>query len=237
MLLDLLKTDDWISYNKKIAHILGLHEAIYINQVINIMGKAIVKDKIFDEGYVKLNREYIFEQTTLTLEEQLRIDDKLSDINLLLRNFENPDLVKIDIELLASINTEDDLNVVNDISKKVSAKKGKIDRATKGHYIGEKLKSFVDTGNDELNNAIKLWIDSIITNKGYLTKEIVTKFENDLNSVTMGNLNQALDIVNVATVYNYREVSWAVNMYDREKSMMKNKVVKEHSENLSQKKF
>ena len=46
MLLDLLSTDNLVNYNVKIAQIMGLHTAIYINELINISNKAIKKKKL-----------------------------------------------------------------------------------------------------------------------------------------------------------------------------------------------
>ena len=40
MLIDLLSTDNLANYNIKIAQVMGLHSAIYINELINISNKA-----------------------------------------------------------------------------------------------------------------------------------------------------------------------------------------------------
>ena len=114
MLLDLLRTDEYVSFNKKLAHIIGLESAIYINQVINIMGKAIKKDKLVDGGYIIIDRKYIYDQTTLDEDKQLKLEEKLIKLKLIVRDVENPNQIKVDIQLLADITTNDNVKINND---------------------------------------------------------------------------------------------------------------------------
>lgn len=235
MILDLLRTDNYASYNIKLSHILGLKESVYINQIINIMGKAIKKDKIIDDGFVKLDRTYIFNQTTINLEEQLKIDEQLLRIGLLVRNFDNPDLLKIDTEMLASITSCDDITKLEKLSKKVG-KSTKINKETKDYYNIEKLKSYINCDNSSLVESLGGWIESIIKEKkSYLNFPIIQKFQKDLFNYSKGNLDVALDVVNLATLYGYRECSWAIALYEKNRINSKASSVKEtaSSERLS----
>ena len=74
MILDLLSTDMYISFNIKLAHRIGLQAAIYLGELLNINKKAIQKEKIIDGNFFKLNRDYIEQRTTLQKQEQKELD-------------------------------------------------------------------------------------------------------------------------------------------------------------------
>lgn len=231
MILDLLRTDNYASYNIKLSHILGLEEAIYVNQIINIMGKAIKKDKIIDEGFVKLDRSYIFNQTTLNVEQQLKIDEKLLRIGLMVRDFDNPDLLKIDTEMLASITSCDDIKKLDKISDNMG-KSVKVNKSAKDYYTVEKLKAGIKCDNEDLTDALGGWIDSLIRDKKtYLNFPLIQKFQTDLFNYTKGNLEVALEVVNLATLYGYRDCQWAINVYEKNKINGKSNTPKEVSSN------
>ena len=40
MLIDLIRTDNYVSFNVQLAHIVGLHAAIYLSELLNINSKA-----------------------------------------------------------------------------------------------------------------------------------------------------------------------------------------------------
>ena len=69
MLIDLLSTDNLANYNVKIAQVMGLHSAIYINELINISNKATQKNKLVSDKYFILDRKYITKRTNLSVEE------------------------------------------------------------------------------------------------------------------------------------------------------------------------
>ena len=46
MLIDLINTSNYVSYNIKLAQLLGLKEAIYLSELLNINDKAIRKNEI-----------------------------------------------------------------------------------------------------------------------------------------------------------------------------------------------
>ena len=238
MLLDLISTDNYVSFNKKLAHVIGLNESIYVNQLVNIMGKATKKDKLSIDGYVTLDREYIYSQTTLDLNTQLAIDKKLESINLLLRDIIDPDLVKIDTQLLASIINEDDVKTLSDISK-ATKKDKKVDKETKNHYIIQKLCESLHTQNQELDIALKGWLEGCFAKGGYLNAQLVEKFQKDLYNYSKGKLSVAKEIIELATLYGYRECAWAIKIYEQNQINRKNGEVKEAAtvETLSSKSF
>ena len=73
MLIELLSTSNYVSYNTKLAQLLGLHASIYLSELMSINDKAIRKDKTSESSFV-LDREYMTKRTTFDIEEQLEIE-------------------------------------------------------------------------------------------------------------------------------------------------------------------
>lgn len=236
MLLDLFSTDNYASFNKKLAHIIGLDESIYVNQLLNIIVKATKKKKVYD-GYINVDRKYIYNQTTLDIESQMKIDSKLNELNILERNFDDPDLIKLDIELLASITSNDDIELINDIKKKMKKDK-RLEKEIKEASIIKSMSSAIKCQNQVLYEALVEWIRVIISDKkSFLTKALVQEFEVKLFNYVKGDLNKALEIVNIATLNGYKDIAWSIKKYEQE--LKDNKKLQQTStyENLSQKTF
>ena len=86
MILDLLSSDMYVSYNVQIANKIGLEEAIYISELININRKAIQKNKI-EDGYFNIDRKYITNRTTFKLEKQIEFME-MNDIAFSFSSYE-----------------------------------------------------------------------------------------------------------------------------------------------------
>ena len=80
MLINFLSTDNYNSFNIELAHLIGLQEAIYLNELININQKAVRKNKI-EDNYFLVDRKYIESRTTLNIDEQREIDQALQTCN------------------------------------------------------------------------------------------------------------------------------------------------------------
>ena len=77
MLLDLLAQDNFINVNINLIKSLGLNTAIYVAELLNIYRKAVTKNKLVDDMYSKVSRDYITDKTSLLNEEQLICDANL----------------------------------------------------------------------------------------------------------------------------------------------------------------
>ena len=77
MYLDLLSQSNYLSYNIPIANLFGLQMSVYISEVISILEKATRK-KVLVDGYVFLDREYISSRTTISIDDQLDFDSRLT---------------------------------------------------------------------------------------------------------------------------------------------------------------
>ena len=76
MLIELLSMSNYVNFNVKLAHILGLNTAIYLSQIMDINEKAIRKDKV-DKNFFTIDRNYITSRTTIAEKEQKEIENNL----------------------------------------------------------------------------------------------------------------------------------------------------------------
>ena len=209
MLFDLLATDMYSSYNVKLAKIIGLIPSIYVSELININRKAIEKNKLKDDQYFKINRDYIETRTTLTKNDQKEIDIKLKDINLITIG-ESSDLLKVNMDTLTSLILGEQ-KIVSEITQTV--KKG---RVSKQEMVLRALRSNIETTNPELKQAYEDWIDAVCAKNGWMTKNHVIEAQKVLDNYNKDkDLDLALEIIKIATLGGYREMSWAVENFEK----------------------
>lgn len=222
MLIDVLNSYNYISFNIDAASILGLNAAVYCAEVLNIYKKASIKKKLIDGDYFKLDRGYISNRTSLTIEDQLKVEANLSKIGLITKQVDNPDNIKIDVELYASIISSEDKKLIKDISSKVKIKDPKGVKMTQRHMIQEALKKGIVCSNDELLSALKDWVDAIFTNpNNYLSKKTIEMFQNTLSDYTKGDLDLALRLVKIATIQGWKDCEWAIKSYEQDQEYTK----------------
>lgn len=215
MLTELFSTNNYVSFNIKVAEVLGLHTAIYVSELININNKALHKNKINEAGYFKVDRKYITSRTTLQSDEQKQIEDKLVEIQILQIDPNDRDAFKIDINNLANIAISDDVKFLKDVSK-ITANVKQPKKTKRQSYI-EVLKDCAAHENAELNQAYMDWVDGVYANpKGFLSPKSVKVFKETVDNFAQGNLDLALKIIDIATVNGYRDATWAINVFNRD---------------------
>lgn len=215
MLTELFSTNNYVSFNIKVAEVLGLHTAIYVSELININNKAIHKNKVDESGYFKIDRKYITSRTTLLQDEQKQIEDKLSEIQVLEINPNDRDTFKININNLANIAVSDDVKFLKDVSK-ITATAKPAKKNKRQSYI-DMLKDCAAHDNEELNQAYLDWVDGVYANpKGFLSPKSIKVFKETVDNFANGNLDLALKIIDIATVNGYRDATWAINVFNRD---------------------
>lgn len=223
MLTELLNSKNYISFNIKTAQIFGLTTAVYVAELLTILDRAIEKEKIIDKEYFKLDRKYVFSRTTLSIEEQLRIDAKLMKIGILMKHKDDPDTLKIDVKLFISVVSSEDVDLVTDLSKKLGGIKSRDTKESKRQAIITALKNSIQCSDYELLTALRNWVDAIFANpKGnYLSNASIKLFQDTLNQYTKGDLDLALRLVQIATIQGYRDCNWAISVYEKDKKIKK----------------
>ena len=206
MLFELLATDMYVSYNVKLAKTLGLNASIYLSELININRKAIEKNKIKD-GYFKINRDYIEERTTLNKADQKDLDKILSEVKAISIG-ETSDMLKVDMDVLTSLILGDQ-KIVTELP---GSKRG---RPSKQEIIMRALKANIETTNPELRQAYEDWIDAVSAKNGWMTKVHVLEGQRVIDEYTKKDLDMALEIVKIATMGGYRDMTWATSEFEK----------------------
>ena len=222
MLIDMINVNNYGSYNRVMAQMFGLSAAVYCNELISIYQKAMSKNKMINGDYFLLDRNYVCKQTTLTNEEQLVIDEKWSKVGLLSKNVDNPNIIKLDIDMLVALMSGEDKESIEQITKKVKLKSKAAEKETKRSIAIKTLKDSIICTNYELLTALREWVDGIYANpNGYLSTTAIRAFQSTLNDYTKGDLDMALSIVKIATIQGYKDCGWAINVYEKDKRIKK----------------
>lgn len=221
MLLDIFNEDNSITINLKTIKVFGLPTAVYLTELINIFKKATRKNKLQD-GYFKLDRKYIYNLLDLSIEEQLVCDANLLKTSVLKRLSEDPNMMKIDLNLYLSILNSDDVKLIEDVRKEMKTTRPKGTTLSQRQITINNLKDSIECSNYELLTALRNWVDGVYARpNGFLSKTAVTIFQNTLNNYTKGDLDLALRIVQIATIQGYRDCSWAIELYEKDQKQQK----------------
>lgn len=217
MLIELLSTSNYVSYNIKLAELLGLHAAIYISELMNINDKAIKKNKL-EQEYFKLVRSYITSRTTIDESEQLEIEENLLKLGILERG-ESEDLLSLNITTLTTLMMTTDEELIDKIKKGRKRKSRSSNKSTKADKIKENLKANLRVQNTELRQAYEGWIDAIYDKQGWMSVKCVTVAEDTVDEFSGRNLDIALKLLEIASIHGYRDIQWAINMYNKQYSV------------------
>jgi hypothetical protein len=214
MLIDLLSTGNYVSYNVKLANIIGLNPAIYVSELLSINTKAIKKNKI-ENNYFRLDREYLQSRTTFDEKTQLEIEDILISAGILEKSETEKDLLFLNITTLTTILMSEDEKLVDTLTSliKVNTKKNK---RTKRECIRDNLKQYITCENKELKEAYEGWVDGVFANpKGFLSKRSIEVFQKTVDEFANHDLDKALAVIDIAAVNGYRDCTWAINVYNK----------------------
>lgn len=211
MLIELLSMSNYVHFNVKLAEILGLHTAIYLGQITDINEKAIRKNKV-DENFFTIDREYITKRTTIAEKEQKEIENNLIKIGILERSNKDANTLLLNLTVLTSILMSPDEDLLKNIENLAKPKKSK----TKAEKIIENLKENIITTNSELRQAYFDWIDAVYSKDGFMTKAAVIAAQGNIDKFSNRNLDIALKVLEIATINGYRDITWAINNYNKD---------------------
>ena len=211
MLIELLSMSNYVHFNVKLAQILGLTTSIYLSQIMDINEKALRKNKVNDDFFT-IDREYITNRTTITEKEQKEIENTLIKIGVLERSSNDCNTLLLNITVLTSILMSPDEDLIKDISKLSQPKKSK----TKAEKIIENLKENIITLNPELRQAYFDWIDAVYAKDGFMTKTAVISAQSTVDKFSNRNLDVALKVLEIAAINGYRDITWAINNYNKD---------------------
>lgn len=217
MLIDLLDSSNYIMVNRDAIRILGLNTAVYCAELLNIYKKAMNKDKVFNQTYFVVDRDYIAKRTSIDIEEQLKCDANLAKVKIITTDKDNPDMICLDVEVFASILSSEDVKLLDHVSDKVKVANPKgVKKAQRDRIINE-LKNNIECNDIDILFAIKGWIDAIMADQSKCLSTVqVRLFKDTLDDYCNGDKKAALDIINLAAVHQYVDCQWAINLYARD---------------------
>ena len=215
MLLDALDQRNFITVNTRAVQLFGLDSAFYLTELFTIYTKAKDKKKLLDGDFFKIDRGYVTTRTSLTEEEQLICDANLMKVGIMVRDNDDPNIIKIDPTQYLTLISSEDVSLYNDVKKQMKALKPKGVKGSQRQIIINNLKNGIECSNYELLTALREWVDGVYANpKGFLSKTAIKLFQDTLNNYTQGDLDMALRIVQIATIQGYKNCDWAIKIYE-----------------------
>lgn len=220
MFLDILNSNNYLNVNITLAQILGLDAAVYCSELINIYKKAKNKNKIIGDEFFRVDRKYISQRTTITIERQLEIDFKWEKIKLIFKHQDDADIIKIDVQLVASLIAGEDVKIKEDLSKFLNTNIDAI-KTTKHKNRLEAIKRDIKCSDANVLEALKNWIDAVgsMSGKNKISAQSVEIFQDTLYRYTKGNTDMAITIIKIATVQKYPDCQWAINLYEKDQKL------------------
>ena len=219
MLLDIFYEDNNLIINCKSIKLFGISTAAYFSVLISIYKKAYRKNKM-ENGYFKVNREYIQELLDMPIEEQLINDSNLMKTSIINKSPEDPNKIKIDLNMYVSLLNDEDIKLIKDVRKQMKVTRPKGVKKSQRQLQINALKNCIECSNYELLTALRDWVDGVYANpNGFLSKLAIKTFQDTLNNYTKGDLDLALKIVQIASIQGYRNCDWAINEYERSKNI------------------
>jgi hypothetical protein len=219
MLIELLSMSNYVHFNIKLAHILGLEAAVYLNEIMSINEKALRKNKIQDENTILLNREYIESRTTIHPDKQKELQETLMKLGILESLPRNK--VNLNITALTSILAAPDEELTKALNKVIpneepSSKNVKLSaKESKELAMQEALKGSIVTTNEELRAAYFEWIEGCFAKDGWMTKKAVITAQQMIDEFSQRNLDVALEVLRIAATNAYRDMKWAIASYQK----------------------
>lgn len=221
MLIEVINQDCPIMFNLRLAQAFGVEGAIYCSELINIYHKAIRKNRLIDGAFCKLDRNYIFKRTTITIQNQLEIDSSLMKVNVMEKHIDNPDCIRLDIKLLISIMASEEIGELKNVKKACGVLAKEEIKERKVTAITKALKNSLKSTNQRVREKLEGWIDSIMMRfNGAISKSVVQTFEEDLMKYTSDEEKQ-LNIIKIATTQSYKNCEYAISYYEKSEKMRK----------------
>lgn len=203
MYLDLF---DELKLNKKLVKIAGFEVAAYWAELQSILKQVVKKGTADEHGFFTLDREYVERETTLTVTKQLKCDEKLLSLGVMLKDPENPNRISIAVNGMVAVITEEDTTKLTKKSANSADAK-----AAKVAGIKATMKKAIFETDVDLRAAYERWVDGMVDAANCkFTKAVVQLFEQTVTNYTPDKAKR-LRIIEIATVNSYKDAEWAIS--------------------------
>lgn len=203
MYLDLF---DELRLNKKLVKIAGFEVAAYWAELQSILKQVVKKQTADERGFFTLDRDYVERETTLSITKQLKCEEKLLSLGVLLKDPAEPNKISIAVNgMVAVITDEDTTKLKKSGSAQADAKAAKI------AGIKATMKKAILEIDPELRSAYERWVEGMIDAANCrFTKAVVQLFEKTVTQYTTDKALR-LKIIEIATVNSFKDATWAIN--------------------------
>ena len=202
MYLDLF---DELRLNKKLVQIAGFEVAAYWAELQSILKQVVKKGTADERGFFTLDRDFMERETTLTVTKQLKCDEKLLSLGVLLKDPEDPNRISIAVNGMVAVITDEDTTKLKKTGKTSADAK-----AAKIAGIKATMKKAILETDLELRAAYERWIDGMVDAANCkFTKAVVQVFEQTVTAYTPDKAKR-LKIIEIATTNSYKDATWAI---------------------------
>ena len=203
MYLDLF---DELRLNKKLVKLAGFEVAAYWAELQSVLKQVVKKQAADERGFFVLDREYVERETTLSVSKQLKCDDKLISLGVMMKDETNPNKIAIAVNGMVAVITDED---TTKLKKSTAVKKD--EKAAKIAGIKMTMKKAILEPDPEVRAAYERWIEGMIDAANCrFTKAVVQLFEQTVTDYTPDKIKR-LKIIEIATVNSYKDATWAIN--------------------------
>jgi hypothetical protein len=198
---------DELKLNKRLVKLAGFEVAAYWAELQSILKQVVKKQTADERGFFPLDRDFVERETTLTVNKQLKCDEKLLSLGVMMKDPEDPNRIAISVSNMVEVITDEDTKKLKKASKSTQEEA----KAAKIAGIKATMKRAIFTQDTELRFAYEQWIDGMVDAQNCkFTKAVVQLFEKTVTQYTPDKRTQ-LKIIEIATINSYRDATWAIN--------------------------
>ena len=202
MYLDLF---DELRLNKRLVKIAGFEVAAYWAELQSILKQVVKKGTADEFGFFTLDRDFMERETTLTVAKQLKCDEALLKLEVLMKDPADPNRISIAVNGMVAVITDEDTTKL-----KKGGKTSADAKAAKIAGIKATMKKALLEADPELRAAFERWVDGMVDAANCkFTKAVVQLFEKTVTEYTADKATR-LKIIEIATVNSFRDATWAV---------------------------
>ena len=200
-----LELFDELRLNKKLVKLAGFEVAAYWAELQSILKQVSKKGTADERGFFTLDRDFMERETTLTLNKQLKCEEKLISMGVVLKDLDNPNRLCISVQGMVEVISDEDTTKLKKNSKTSADAK-----AAKVAGIKSSMKKAILESDVELRAAYERWVDGMVDAENCrFTKAVVQLFEKTVTGYTTDKALR-LKIIEIATINSYRDANWAI---------------------------
>lgn len=200
------------SYNSYLANLYGLETAVYISTLIKLYEEQSLKTNPIDPTI--LDRNYIQKITSLTPSKQLSCQDILVNEKIITEVNSRECILfhistlygKFDLDSIKKKQIKEETKIETSLDKE-SARKEK-------YFYG--LKKCITPVSELIDQLLLDWISCILDKFGYMNGAQVRTCQEELAKFAKNNLTIYEDVIKIAIKNCYRDIQWAIKIYEQE---------------------